>query len=370
MRKNISYHRLFIMMQEEDKGYGKSGKPTGYLKLEIKENKGKASVHIQNIGAIGENKVLKAYLLSSAQQEGGFLSLGTINLKGDYGDDTYEFSRDEVAKLGLEMSLLDTIVVICKESLNENALESYPLVGFEKQEWNWKNVLLSKLRHKEKEKGELAAQRLKEQQVTVPAEVIREEAGDNTEEAGVELGAGEEALDYSNVNTDWENEQKYIQETMNAFERGFGTQHKESATPSEDSKNIDAQVARYAMAKQPFVNGDIGYKWWNINDYTFILNNSYSNYNTSFSLYNPSVMHLIRRYGYFLFGVKEKSQEDSGSLAYAIPSRYGIEPHPFLNLQAYAYWIPKRGERHTIGALGYWVICMDTATGEFLPFKE
>ena len=51
MASNNEYKRYFIILQEDDKGYEMSpGKtPTGYVKIEIKNNKVRLNAFIQNI---------------------------------------------------------------------------------------------------------------------------------------------------------------------------------------------------------------------------------------------------------------------------------------------------------------------------------
>jgi hypothetical protein len=420
------------MMKEEDLGFGKNGKPTGYLKLETKENKAKALVHIQNVGQVDENHVLKAYLLSGSRPKAKPLPLGAINLIGDSGDASCEFSKEDVQRLGLDIQLMDTIIIECKNTVMENGINAFPLVGFEKQRWNWKDVFMDNktepqaethnfdgkevLKEVKQPTIDKAADEITQQSTDevmdevmnkVPDEITQQSMDEPVDEqetfkipVGFVWNKGQiekkdsdeddikekehedantheenlktDATSSTAVPSDWEVEQKYLEETMKAFERSFNTQDKKvekDKAVSDEIQKFNHHLSRYAVAKQPYTDNDLGFKWWTINDCSFILNNLYSNHAITFSLYNPYVIRLVRRYGYFLFGMKEDEKRNVKHIAYAVPSRYATEPHPLLNLQAYAYWVPKNGERNRIGALGYWIICADVEKGDFISFN-
>lgn len=433
MIKNSNYNRLFIMMREEDKGFGKSGKPTGYLKLEIKDNKGKALVHVQNIGLIEESKVLKAYLLSSLQPKAEPLYLGTIELKGGNGDLTHEFSKNDLQKIGVDPAQLDTVVVTCKDTIMENGLQTFPLAGFKTQSWNWKGLFMKQPGQQDEEmheKGEAADEPplQKEERKKFPigfvwntgqdsdldsdqdtrvdtdkdkdAAVVEGIGLDSHREAGNDLGQNNPAetpvdevqsknedmkletgnseidtehADNSQKDAGWEAEQQYIEKTLQAFNENYNVCNQENRVDNAAHRELSGiikQLSRYMKQEEPFANGDMGYRWWILNDCSFILNNIYSNYNTAFFLYNPYVMNTVHRYGHYLFGVKEDKERCVQYISYAIPSRYGVEPHPLLYAQAYAYWIPKKGEKSAIGAQGYWVISIDVKSGEIVSVKD
>ena len=69
MASNNEYKRYFIILQEDDKGYELSpGKiPTGYVKIEVKNNKVRLNAFIQNI-KLEDRVEYRLILVSSAKK--------------------------------------------------------------------------------------------------------------------------------------------------------------------------------------------------------------------------------------------------------------------------------------------------------------
>jgi len=128
--------------------------------------------------------------------------------------------------------------------------------------------------------------------------------------------------------------------------------------------------------EQPFEKIRKNYQWWMIDDINFDVNEIYKNIGkdsllrhyismNNFILYNnPYALNAIYQYGYYLIGIYHNAQYEIESIVYAIPSRYGVEPHPLLGVQAYARWIPKNGHKVMLGSMGYWVIRIDVKNAD------
>ncbi|NLY44141.1 MAG: hypothetical protein GX066_09305 [Clostridiaceae bacterium] len=416
MQKIRNYNRFFIMLQEEDKGFSRGGKPTGYVKVEMKDEKTKIYVHVQNIELSVGSRVLKAYLLSGTYPEMNPLCLGTIELKGSNGSLTRVFSKDELQKLGINTGLLDTAVIVCKDLNMDKEGQYVPLIGFKNSRWEWKVAfeaeaqVTGEVPEEVENKAEVEGKENIPEMESVSTEAdmpnamedaSTEDALDTSTEGALDitgeapgdtdaLAVAEEAA----TETDILNEVGNAEETEEKIEQVpgpdmreedlqeqeeihsnsqecFSKKDYEQANPWEDEGNgIFNQLRRYTRQEEPFNSGDMGYKWWTITDCAFILNNAYSDYNTAFLLYSPHVIDAIHRHGHFLFGIKEDEHNKVRFICYAIPSRYGIEPHPLLYTQPYAYWIPKKGERPVMGGLGYWVIIIDVDSGDLVFFGK
>jgi len=123
----MSYYRIFIMMQENDGGYSKGGKLSGYLKMEQNHSKIKALVHIQNIGLPKSSQILKAYVLSSAYPGTEPLYLGVLHLQGNTGSVFYECNKKNLAECYADLSKLDTAVVMCTDTKENSSEITFPL---------------------------------------------------------------------------------------------------------------------------------------------------------------------------------------------------------------------------------------------------
>ncbi len=330
LRKNRDFNRLFIMLQEKDKGFGNNGKPSGYLKLEAKEKGVKVSVHIQNIKVLNENNVLKAYLLSSISRASKSLYIGVIEMKGNYGDIVYELDHRELRDKGIDIKQMDTIVITCQKAV--------PLVGYKNQAWNWESAFVQ------------------QQEKRIETDIKTDRKIKLTEHIEEQLVAEREPPQKEN-----------ILEKEDVIEEMVKPKNEIDKTDIDPQKeDLVSQLSRYEKQEEPFENGALDHHWWRLNDCSFIVNNPYATYQTTFLLYNFPVMNVIHRYGHFLFGVKKDKQNQVKYISYAVPSRYGVDPHPLIQAQAYAIWVPMKEEKSLIGALGYWVVTLDAKSGDII----
>jgi hypothetical protein len=78
-----SYNRFFIIFQEEDKGYGMGPDrpPTGYAKVETKNDKSKVTVYVQNLKQFESGECLyRCYLISHQDDKDCTVYLGLMNI--------------------------------------------------------------------------------------------------------------------------------------------------------------------------------------------------------------------------------------------------------------------------------------------------
>ncbi len=130
MASNNEYKRYFIILQEDDKGYEMSpGKiPTGYVKIEQKNNKVKLNTFIQNV-KMEERIEYRLILVASARNLA--VDIGKIIIDGSgRGELFYELESDNVLKSSLNMGDFNVAAVTSGVSI--------PLSGFagrDKPEW-------------------------------------------------------------------------------------------------------------------------------------------------------------------------------------------------------------------------------------------
>jgi hypothetical protein len=141
---NNEYKRYFIILQEDDKGYELSpGKiPTGYVKIEVKNNKVRLNAFIQNIKH--EDRVEYRLILVSSVKKLA-VDAGKIIIDGSgRGELSCELEPDNVLKSGLNIRDFNIAAVTCGTSV---PLSGY--TGRDKLEWKNKYDIINK--HKVKE---------------------------------------------------------------------------------------------------------------------------------------------------------------------------------------------------------------------------
>ena len=138
MASNNEYKRYFIILQEDDKGYEMSpGKiPTGYVKIEVKNNKVRLNTFIQNI-KLEERIEYRLILVSSVRKLA--VDIGKIIIDGSgRGELSCELESDNVLKSGLGIGNFNIAAVVSGVSV---PLSGY--IGRDKLEWKGKYDLVN-----------------------------------------------------------------------------------------------------------------------------------------------------------------------------------------------------------------------------------
>ncbi len=127
-------------------------------------------------------------------------------------------------------------------------------------------------------------------------------------------------------------------------------------------------MSSYSPEISPFINGDMGYSWWRIDNCEGFINDLYTEHYTILNNYNnmtksnlmlinnPYVIYAARKYGYILIGIKQDTLNNIEHISYAIPTRYISEPHPLIHIQEHTFWVPKKGEIESSNSIGYWIM--------------
>ncbi|OFI05489.1 hypothetical protein CLOACE_16470 [Clostridium acetireducens DSM 10703] len=113
MAQKKNYSRYFIILQENEKGYGieKDKSPTGYVKLEVKGEKCKVSYYVQNLKR--ENSPYYIILICGKKNENKLIKVGEVNID-DYGrsDISNEYNSNNLANTGLSVDKVSGAAII------------------------------------------------------------------------------------------------------------------------------------------------------------------------------------------------------------------------------------------------------------------
>ncbi|MGL4730761.1 MAG: hypothetical protein ACRCW0_04160 [Clostridium sp.] len=153
MASKKSYSRFFIILQEDEKGHGLTSDkgPSGYTKIEVKNNKCKLSYYVQNL-----RKSDREYYMALICDKGEIkkiLNISKLNID-DHGkvDTTCEYDIDNIANTGIGVDKISGSAII---SLNGDRFKSI-MNGFitNKISEDWRNfdiVSEDMLKRQEKE---------------------------------------------------------------------------------------------------------------------------------------------------------------------------------------------------------------------------
>lgn len=176
MSQRKNYSRYFIILQEDEKGYGLSSDktPTGYAKLEVKNGKCKITFYVQNL-----KKEMKPYyiaLICNKKDEKKLIRLGQLNIdNAGRAEVSKEFDSNDIAGSGIGVSKIGGAAIAKFDNLNVNGIlsgftsadipkdwEKYALVNIEddrkpqkKEKDKEKEVKVEVPKKKEKEKHQV-----------------------------------------------------------------------------------------------------------------------------------------------------------------------------------------------------------------------
>jgi hypothetical protein len=136
---NNEYKRYFIILQEDDKGYGMStGKiPTGYVKIEVKNNKVKLNAFIQNV-KLEDRIEYRLILVASGKRLAVDIGKIIIDNSGR-GELSYEIESDNVLRSGINIG---DFTVAAVTSGTDVPLSGY--TGRDKLEWKGRYDVVNK----------------------------------------------------------------------------------------------------------------------------------------------------------------------------------------------------------------------------------
>lgn len=143
MPSKKTYNRFFIILQEDQKGYGLDSNktPSGYAKLEIRNDKAKSSFYVQNLKK--QKGPYCMVLIVNGKSGNELINLGQINIdEGGKADVSNEFDANNVANTNIGMDKVQG-AAICKVSTDR---VSAVMVGFAcgEEVKNWQNYPVAK----------------------------------------------------------------------------------------------------------------------------------------------------------------------------------------------------------------------------------
>lgn len=137
MPSKKSYNRFFIILQEDQKGYGLNANkaPSGYAKLEMRNDRAKTSFYVQDI----KKQSGPYYMVLIAQGNGGnkeLINLGLINIDdGGKADVTNEHDVNNIANTNIGMDKIQGAGICRINGTRINPVMAGFICGEELKNW-------------------------------------------------------------------------------------------------------------------------------------------------------------------------------------------------------------------------------------------
>lgn len=404
MSQKKNYSRYFIILQEDEKGYGVAADklPTGYAKLEVKNGKCKISFYVQNL-----KKEMKPYYMilvfNKNNSDKKLIKLGELNI-----DDTgraevsKEYEAGNIANTGMqidkicgaavsrfvdanmtcvmngftntgsitdwkEYELVDTakdkekikfdeyeekiekskeeVKYISKEEIEKLNQERAANDEAEKKKQLdiKKEVKSSSIENKEKE------QREAEKPENVESINVQEAKEEKTDESEEKVDASEETIKQ-------ETEYKYTDEGKN-LDRNSTDANKKKSKSDEFFTSITEDLEEWDDEFEELPDS----KWFKVEVGSIEDMYRAKSYNKHAVLYYPMTNYYpyIIRHGHYLFGYKYDKSKRVKYLVYAIPGTRAHYDQPFGGRYGFVSWTQPKRVKGKYGNMGYWLMFYD-----------
>ncbi|MCX7745282.1 MAG: hypothetical protein N2645_00100 [Clostridia bacterium] len=144
------FQRSFLIFSQEDRGFGNVKEPSGYIKIEVKDNKGRISVSVQNLKE-GPDLVYKVYIIKSSEKSFVPVCIGTLAIEKNRGDFNYDFDPSNVKMSGLPVQDFNIAAVLLEVKGKENREIICPLAAYKDRKVSWREQVKEVLLRKEQE---------------------------------------------------------------------------------------------------------------------------------------------------------------------------------------------------------------------------
>lgn len=409
------------MLKQEDRGYGTDQDPSGYVKIEVREDKGKMTIVVQNLREAPEKYGYRAIILKSDENEICFASIGDFEVQRNRGELQWEFNPSNVGLKGFSINEFSAVAILLDKKSNGDNILICPLVAYKDKKVAWKGKLTDILYNRasrdiENEGGTFEKKdvfskylggleskyipevkmpqrnneiivenqskvepkpepepenRFSNDTVDEPEYTTEEKSGDKGDRAkSIEEESPE--INEKNVNTCNVKDKKACISQSNI--RGYNPCA--NCYMSIDKKNaapVDAGVVSIEKLKEnltkcfetcnPFGSKRRDYIWWKISNPVYLNNVLYQCNIRSPLLFNPRVMTAHFKYRHLIFGIYTDSIKRREYIVCGAPGVYNTNDRPFGDM---CKWVQIEGNRPRQGAFGYWLAYVEPKSGKLL----
>jgi hypothetical protein len=131
--------RMFLIFNQEDKGFGAGQEPSGYVKIEVRANKGKLFASLQNVNEEHGKFKYKLYLIRCNSDKTEAVCAGAIPISNRKGELNWEFDAENVAMTGVKIEKFEVFAVIIEYTGGEKTGVICPLAAYKGSKIAWRD---------------------------------------------------------------------------------------------------------------------------------------------------------------------------------------------------------------------------------------
>lgn len=425
MGEKSLYRKLFLIFDQEDAGFGAGQSPSGYVKIEVRDGKGKLSAAVQNLKEDSKSIRYKLYILRCTGKDFSFVNAGVIPLNKNKGELQWEFVPENIDGLNNTIEDIDTVVVVAEYMDREKRGIVCPLAAYKGKKTAWRENFREKL-YSERDHstgdgggdlqagdaagkiGRIHATEMnlhtpdfssrpipepgyfktgpeypssqdverateKEQMMTEGSQDVQksetlssnpEEYKDMAENEGGAYPFKNDGMQTPQGDTAYDYAADY--NGAGSYDSSFT----EKAYPDTDNSVIPGDVERLKKDLDrcfeicdPFSSRRRDYKWWKVNSPVHLNNVLYQCNIKTPVLFNPKILMSHFKYRHLIFGIYTDTVRNKEYVVFGVPGVYSIDDRPFKDI---CRWAQVEGNKPRYGAFGYWLVYIDPKTGKIV----
>ena len=140
-----AFQRNFLIFNAEDKGFEAGQKPSGYVRIEVRDGRGKLWLAAQNLAAGDGKPAYRLYLIKTDGENAAAVCAGLLKLHNNRAELEWEFDPDDVHRSGYNISEFDVAAVLAEYSDQKNTRVISPLAAYKNKKTEWRKALEKQL---------------------------------------------------------------------------------------------------------------------------------------------------------------------------------------------------------------------------------
>lgn len=357
------YSRYFIILQEDEKGYSTSLDkiPSGYVKLENKNDKCKICYYVQNLKK--ESSPYSLILICKNKDGHKLLKLGELTvLDPQKTEINLEVPSDDILSTGMSFENICGAAVI-KFIEKDMISVLYGFLGSDITDWKNSQVLEKEEKEEELKQEEIVQNEPKKETKEEIKEEINEEINEEMkDEIKIEDKEDRNIFDEYEESIEKAKEvecksckhpgdfdyKPIEKEEEDDFPKGAASDFFKDVVESfEEIKGVCSEIKRC--------------KWNKIKVDRLEDMSDISNFNRYTVAYYPMISYYpyIKKYGHYLIGYKCDKMGYMKYIVYGIPGRKSKYEQPYMGKSGFVTWVPMDDTMDDEGAMGYWLMFYD-----------
>lgn len=403
------YRKLFYIFNQEDPGFGAGQSPSGYVKIEARDGKGKLSATVQNLKEDPKSLLYKLYIMKCTENNLVPVLAGTVPVIKNKGELQWEFSAENIAGLNITIDDINTAAILAENTNKTNYGIVCPLAAYKDKKTQWREKLKSKLYQENQNKSipsdnavqsnnpytetennainvnkpyehnpmpdvnvqekpeiqnEIMPEQYQENLSAGNTESSYEEYKDMVEKVGhhYTLKNNEINMPCGNIGCGLITEDSGVNPCANCFMKKAQTENAETGIQG-DVERLRKDLDRCFEICDPFRSRRRDYKWWKVNSPVHLNNVLFQCNIKTPVLFNPKILMAHFKYRHLIFGIYSDTVRQKEYVVFGVPGVYSVDDRPFKDI---CRWAQVEGNKPRYGAFGYWLVYIDPKTGKIV----